>query len=290
MDKMFSPSRWLALLVILLLVVLSACVRSKPSPTPIPIESPQASTQADVTPTGGTPTVFGLGPAATGTEEVPTGEVAPASEATPSVAEAAPTAVLPEPTEVPSVASGAGSATGGQVSSYTVQEGDTVYSIARRFNTTPEAIAQFNNLANPDSLVVGQTLQIPSGEVPPAGGEAQPSGTGKTVYTVQPGDTMFSIAQRYHTTVDAISSANQIYNPWYIYVGQQLVIPGGTSEGGAESAAPSTSSGQGTYVVQAGDTLWSISARFGTTPQALAALNNLSSFGFIYPGQVLQLP
>ncbi|NOZ06503.1 MAG: LysM peptidoglycan-binding domain-containing protein [Chloroflexi bacterium] len=227
---------------------------------------------------------MGLGPAPTGTKEVPTGEASPASEATPSVAEAAPTAALPAPTEVPSAASGTGSATGGQVSSYTVQEGDTVYSIARRFNTTPEAIAQFNNLANPDSLVVGQTLQIPSG-VSPAG-EAQPSGTGKTVYTVQAGDTMFSIAQRYHTTVDAISSANQIYNPWYIHVGQKLVIPGSAGE----STAPPTSSEQGTYVVQAGDTLWSISARFGTTPQALAALNNLSSFGFIYPGQVLQLP
>ncbi len=288
MDKMFSPSKWLAPFLIMLLVVLSACVRSKPSPTPIPIESPQASTQSDVTPTGGTPTVFGLGPAPTGTEETPTGGASPASKATPSVAEAAPTAALPAPTEVPSAASGTGSATGGQVSSYTVQEGDTVYSIARRFNTTPEAITQFNNLANPDSLVVGQTLQIPSG-VPPAG-EAQPGGTGKTVYTVQPGDTMFSIAQRYHTTVDVISSVNQIYNPWYIHVGQKLVIPGGASEGGAESAAPPTSSDQGTYVVQAGDTLWSISARFGTTPQALAALNNLSSFGFIYPGQVLQLP
>jgi LysM repeat protein len=96
-------------------------------------------------------------------------------------------------------------------------------------------------------------------------------------YTVQPGDTLYSIACRYGTTVDAIAQANGILNPAYIRVGQVLCIPG---------LAPPLPSG-GYYTVQRGDNLYRIALRFGTTYWALAAANNLPNPNYIYPGQTL---
>ncbi len=103
---------------------------------------------------------------------------------------------------------------------YTVQPGDTLYRIAQRFGTTVDAIRSANGLTS-DSIYVGQQLSIP-------GGQPQPTPVGSSTYTVQPGDTLYRIAQRFGTTVDAIRSANGLTSD-SIYVGQRLTIPGGGS-------------------------------------------------------------
>jgi LysM repeat protein len=102
---------------------------------------------------------------------------------------------------------------------YVVQRGDTLYSIARRYGTSVQAIAVANHIANPSLIYAGQRLAIPG------------SGTAPTpppytrVHTVQPGETLYSIARRYGTTYWAISVANNLVNPNIIYAGQRLVIP-----------------------------------------------------------------
>ncbi len=112
-----------------------------------------------------------------------------------------------------------------------------------------------------------------------------PERQSSTVHVVQWGETLSIIAARYGVTVNAIVSANGISNPNYIYAGQSLVIPGGSSP----SPAPS-SDGTTTYVVQSGDTLGAIAARYGTTVNYLASLNGLMNPNFIYVGQVLSVP
>ena len=118
--------------------------------------------------------------------------------------------------------------------SYVVQWGDTLASIARRFNTTYMAIAQANNIVNPNLIYAGQTLIIPTdgGTPPPAPPPAPGPGT---TYTVQPGDTLYRISVRFGVTVQAIAQANGIRNINLIYVGQVLQIPG---SGGTPPPAP----------------------------------------------------
>ena len=115
--------------------------------------------------------------------------------------------------------------------------------------------------------------------VPTTAAQTTPS-AGPIYHTVQAGENVFRLALRYGTTVDAIVAANGLGDAAEVRVGQVLLIPTGTG-------APQT--GEQTYVVQPGDTLFSIARRHNTTVQALAALNGLAEPYAIRAGQVLRL-
>ncbi len=147
---------------------------------------------------------------------------------------------------------------------YTVRQGDTLFSIAQRFGVSVNDIVNANNIPDPDSIFPGQNLVIPvSGQI----------------YVVQPGDTLFAIAQRFDVTVDMIVRVNDIPDPSQIFPGQRLVIP-----------TPAPPEDYEEYIVQPGDTVWNIARRFGTTIQAIARANNLDDPSRIDVGQVLRIP
>jgi len=104
--------------------------------------------------------------------------------------------------------------------------------------------------------------------------EPAPSADG---YVVKAGDTLNAIAARYGVSTSALARANGIRNINRIYVGQRLVIPGrSVSTAPATGSAPATATG-GVYIVQRGDTLSRIAARYGTTVQALMSINNIAN-------------
>jgi LysM repeat protein len=104
------------------------------------------------------------------------------------------------------------------------------------------------------------------------------------VHVVQRGETLYSIAVRYGTSVSALVQANGLRNANFIYVGQRLIISG---SGGGSGASRS---GGGVHVVQRGQTLSSIALRYGTTVSALVRANGLRNANFIYVGQRLIIP
>ncbi|MFQ6057685.1 MAG: LysM domain-containing protein [Anaerolineae bacterium] len=102
-----------------------------------------------------------------------------------------------------------------------VKAGETLFSIGRLYGVSPWAIARVNNLPNPDLIFVGQRLIIPVPQ-PPSPPPPPPCGTW---YTVQRGDTLWSIGLRYGISYWAIVFANNIPNPNLIFAGQRLWIP-----------------------------------------------------------------
>ena len=187
----------------------------------------------------------------------------------------------PTPTITP-VASPTPIATPGQTVIYVVRMGDTLYSIARRFGVTVDALAQLNSIANPRYIQVGQQLIIPREPwLTPMPPTPQPN---PVVYIVQWGDTLYSIARRYGTSVEAIALQNRIANPSRIYAGQRLVISGGSAY--PSPVPPYTQ----THVVRAGETLYSIARRYGSTYWAIAMANHLVNPNVIYVGQRLVIP
>lgn len=147
---------------------------------------------------------------------------------------------------------------------YVVQRGDSLYSIARDKNITVAELKRLNNLTS-DNLSIGQLLKIPSPLLP------------EDSYVVQRGDSLYSIANRFNTTVDALKEVNNLTSN-ILSIGQVLRLPT------VEESAPEI-----TYTVQRGDSLYSISREFNTTVDAIKELNNLSS-NLLSVGQVLRIP
>lgn len=102
------------------------------------------------------------------------------------------------------------------------------------------------------------------------------------LHIVQSGDTLFSIARRYGTTVGALADANQLEDPSRIYVGQQLMVPVGDVQGIDPPPIP--------YVVQFAEGLGDVALRHATTWRALSRLNHMVSPSVMYAGKTIQVP
>lgn len=148
---------------------------------------------------------------------------------------------------------------------YAVQKGDTLYSIARKFNTTVDNLKSLNNITT-DSLAIGQILKIPGEE-----------NIKENTYTVKKGDNLYSIARTYGTTVDKLKDINNLTSN-NLSIGQVLKLPSGD-----------TTKDNIVYTVQKGDSLYSIAREYGTTVDALKKLNNITS-NTLSIGQKLLLP
>lgn len=157
---------------------------------------------------------------------------------------------------------------------YIVKAGDTLYSIANRYNTTVNELMQLNNLKT-NALSVGQQIRVPVN-----GG----SSFDYVVYTVKVGDTLYSIAKRYKTTVDSIKSLNNLTSD-VLSLGQQLKIPTSNVNDNGDTGSGTTYQ---SYIVQAGDTLYKIASKYDMTVDELISLNQLKTT-ILTIGQVLQV-
>ncbi len=128
--------------------------------------------------------------------------------------------------------------------------------------------------------------------LPPASADnLAPPNAAPTPYTVRAGDTLFSIATRYHTTAATLAQLNGIVNPTMIYVGQSLIVPvsSNTPSAPPPTAIPSPA-GDMVYIVQPGETLYRIALHYNTTAWNLAAYNKLDNPTMIYSNQRLMIP
>ena len=108
-----------------------------------------------------------------------------------------------------------------------VAGGDTLFALARRYNTTIEAIAAANALPSAHVLRIGQELIMPVGATATAAAPAARRPAATVTYEVQNGDTLFALALRYNTTVDAIVAVNGLPSAHRLRLGQRLVVPVG---------------------------------------------------------------
>lgn len=155
-----------------------------------------------------------------------------------------------------------------------VEDGETLTSIAALYEVTVADLLLVNGLDESDLIFPGQTLLVPGGE-----GAAVPAG-----YVVQAGDTLAAVAQRFSTTAEAVATANRLVSSDSLYAGQTLAV---VSETGSPEPRPVTGT---LHLVQAGETMLMVAARYALSPEAIAAANNLDLPLELFEGMRLRVP
>jgi membrane-bound lytic murein transglycosylase D len=197
---------------------------------------------------------------------------------------------------------------------HTVQRGETLAAISRRYGVSTTQIRQANGLGQGQPIQSGAALQIPTYVAPPSIGHGDltrssssrsgRSGRGgdRAVHKVRRGETLSSIARRYRISVDQLRSLNAIGPRGTIIVGERLIVSGAkrSSKGAPTSSAKNASKGSGSggaasisgttrYKVRQGDTLFRIAKNLSTTVEKICDLNNLSAGDPLVPGRILKI-
>ena len=105
----------------------------------------------------------------------------------------------------------------------TVEKGDSLSKIAKRYGTTVDALVRINELCDANQIFVGQVILLKD---PNFDASAEETATSTVIVTVEVGDSLTKIAKRHDTSVEAIMELNDIDDPNLLFVGQELVIDG----------------------------------------------------------------
>ncbi len=161
---------------------------------------------------------------------------------------------------------------------YTIQRGDTFFSVAEKLGTSVERLLAINPGVNPENISAGQIICVRSSMS--TGGSCP---FGSIPYTVSEGDTFAILAMRFGTTVEAIKNANPDVNPNNLQVGQRLCITQPISK------LPECID-ENFYVIRRGDTVGSIAAAFGVSSRELLTANPGIIPENLQVGQVICIP
>ena len=184
---------------------------------------------------------------------------------------------------------------------YTVQSGDSLTAIASKYNLGMDYIADLNNMSRTAGLRVGQKLKL-TGEVPavetPKTVEKQTTASNNStdIHVVKSGETLNSIARKYHLQLNYLAALNNLSRTANVRVGQRLKIEGDVDSAPVKTetvaAKSQATSGRATeaYKVKSGESLNSIASRAGMSVSELASLNNLSARAGLQVGQTIQIP
>lgn len=161
---------------------------------------------------------------------------------------------------------------------YTIKPADTLAKIAEELGTSVDRLTNINEDIDPENLIPGQIICVRS-SLSVEGG----CPFGSIPYTILPGDSFWSIAQRFNTTVDALKNANPNINPENLTPGQRICI------WGEAASYPECESGN-YYVIKQGDTLNAIAAAFEISPRDILTVNPNLAAENLTVGEIICLP
>ncbi|MHB8702317.1 MAG: LysM peptidoglycan-binding domain-containing protein [Nitrososphaerales archaeon] len=200
------------------------------------------------------------------------------------------------------IRSGAASGPSAEVT-YTVQPGDSLYFIGKKFGVPWPSLAQANNIISPYIIYVGEVLVISgstSSTTTSSSACSQSTAVAPYYYSVEPGDYLSLIGARFGVPWQVIAQANNIYSPYIIYVGQQLLIPAGSTSttescSSVTTSTPTTTttsiSTSSTSSTPTSSTTSSSTTSSSTSPSTTTSTESSSSY-IIYsvkPGDYLYL-
>jgi LysM repeat protein len=178
---------------------------------------------------------------------------------------------------------------------HVVRSGELLATIAQRYDVDVHEMAVLNGIDDPNMIVPGQSLIIPGTRLAnpygaPALSPELPADDG--YHTVQRGDSLSTIALRYDMTLADLMRLNGLFDPSFVWVGQQLRVTARAQpvlSDMTDEIAPLTQAAN-IHVVAAGDSLTAIAQTYGTTTDELLIANGLPNGNLVFVGQRLRIP
>ena len=180
---------------------------------------------------------------------------------------------------------------------YKVSSGDSLYLIAKKYNTSIASIKSLNNMTT-EMIYVGQQLKVPTATATPA--PAPTPAPAASTYTVVSGDNLWTLSRKFNTTIDDLKKTNNLTSDM-LYIGQVLTIPSGTTTPAepvspappvvtpiTDPAAPSIT--YITHKVVSGDNLWNLSVKYGIPMTELLKVNGFTQSTVLSIGQEVRIP
>lgn len=208
-----------------------------------------------------------------------------------------------------------------KTTTHTVKAGESLTSIARKYNTTVQDVAALNGLSVTDGVLIDQKLKVPAGikpvatNTPKTATPQQPKTESTVKYTIASGDSLTSVAAKYNVSIEALAAANNMSSDAGLVRGKTLIIPTKGTKTEPKKAEPKNTQKTSTqttpvkkddpkpdvakgkvfkstenYTVQSGDTLIGLAKKHGVSSNDLAATNGLASNAQLKKGQVIKLP
>lgn len=195
--------------------------------------------------------------------------------------------------------SSSGSSSSANTGTYKVQSGDTLTAISRKLGVSNADIAALNSFNANSPLIAGQTIKVPA-----TNAQVERKLNNQSVkYTIQSGDSLTSVANKYGISVDELAAANNLSRTAGLIRGRSITIPAaGTVNTSSRNTAQSSRNDSSntardnviksteSYTVKAGDNLTVLANRYGVSVRDLAATNKLSANAQLQRGQTLQVP
>ncbi len=159
----------------------------------------------------------------------------------------------------------------GSGNSVTVQRGDTLYSISRRYGVPLKDLINTNNLHAPYTLRVGQSLRLPV----------------KQYHTVQRGDTLYSVSRQYNVDITSLSKINNLQTPYSLNVGDRLVLPASVGSVSTQNSTVSAQSSATKKTYSAPQTAYSKVKSAPVTDSYVAPKARKSKFDWPVKGTII---
>jgi LysM repeat protein len=179
---------------------------------------------------------------------------------------------------------------------YTVQRGDTIYSVSRKCGVPPWAIMDLNGLDRNSTLMAGEVIKVKFGKHFDRTAGGMPIGAIKTaIYLVQAGDSLAKVARSHGISIKELKNINDLQSD-VLLVGQKLNVPAvsrakvGSPKKVASSGPMDRGDEDGCYTVKEGESVYVIAKRFGVRRADLIKANNLSDPNMLAVGQRLIIP